>query len=328
MRIEYIVRAKTVDEAYKKALDLYSALGDITMDKIINPGKKGFLGIGSVLAEIQVTVDDGKGDRFAKAEAKEEKKSAPAPAPKPVAPKAPEKKAEKPAAKEAPKAEAKKPEPKAKPEAKKPEVKAEPKTEAVKEAPKAPEKKKAPKEKPAKQPRPEREPIKNEDIKVTENEKTLAMNFLKTFIFDIGFNCEVVGDLAKNEEGYVSRLVTIEGEDAASLIGHHGETLDAIQYLANLCLARKSDTDHREYVKVIVDIENYRAKREETLRALARKMADKALRQGRNIHLDPMNSYERRIIHSEIQKIDGVSTHSVGYDENRKIVITVDKKSK
>ena len=57
-------------------------------------------------------------------------------------------------------------------------------------------------------------------------------------------------------------------------------------------------------------------------------MANKALERGRSIHLDPMNSYERRIIHSEIQKIDGVSTHSVGYDENRKIVITVDKKAK
>ena len=81
MKFEYIVRAKTVDEAYKKALDLYSALGEITMDKIINPGKKGFLGIGSVLAEIKVTVDDGKEDRSAK-EVKAEKVE------KPVAPKA------------------------------------------------------------------------------------------------------------------------------------------------------------------------------------------------------------------------------------------------
>lgn len=310
MKFEYIVRAKTVDEAYKKALDLYSALGEITMDKIINPGKKGFLGIGSVLAEIKVTVDDGKEDRSAK-EVKAEKVE------KPVAPKA-----EKPI--EAPKA--KKPAPVAekqekKPvEAKKPEKKAE---SAEKPAAPKQEKKKAPK-----QPKPEREPLKNEDIKVTENEKVIAMNFLKTFIADIGFKCEVIGDLTKNEEGYVSRLVTIEGEDASNLIGHHGETLDAVQYLANLCLARKSDSDHKEYVKVIVDIENYRAKREETLRALARKMANKALERGRSIHLDPMNSYERRIIHSEIQKIDGVSTHSVGYDENRKIVITVDKKAK
>ena len=319
MKFEYIVRAKSVDEAYKKALDLYSALGEITMDKIINPGKKGFLGIGSVLAEIKVTVDDGKEDRSAKAEKKE--KSVEAPKPKKVAP-APEK-----AEKKAPKAPAAKPaEEKVKTEQKEKPVA--PKNEQKEAKPNAPktEKKKAPK--PQRKEKPAKEPLKNEDIKVTENEKTIAMNFLKTFISDIGFKCEVVGDLTVNEEGFVSRLVTIEGDDASNLIGHHGETLDAIQYLANLCLARRSDSDHKEYVKVIVDIENYRAKREETLRALARKMADKAIRQGRNIHLDPMNSYERRIIHSEVQKIEGVSTHSVGYDENRKIVITVDKKSK
>jgi len=311
MRLEYIVRAKTVDEAYKKALDLYSALGEITMDKIINPGKKGFLGIGSVLAEIKVTVDDGKEDLSVR-EARIEKAEKPVEAPKAKKAVPTVEKQEKKSA--APKAEPKKEEKRAE----KPEKKAEP---AEKTAAPKPEKKKAPK-----QPKPEREPIKNEDIKVTENEKVIAMNFLKTFIADIGFKCEVIGDLTKNEEGYVSRLVTIEGEDASNLIGHHGETLDAVQYLANLCLARKSDSDHKEYVKVIVDIENYRAKREETLRTLARKMANKALERGRSIHLDPMNSYERRIIHSEIQKIDGVSTHSVGYDENRKIVITVDKK--
>ncbi|MBQ2809276.1 MAG: KH domain-containing protein, partial [Clostridia bacterium] len=171
-----------------------------------------------------------------------------------------------------------------------------------------------------------KEPLRDEDIKVTVEEKTLAMDFIKSFIKSIGFNCEVIGDLTPNEEGFVPRVVTIEGENASALIGHHGETLDAIQYLANLCLARKSDSDHKEYVKVIVDIEGYRAKREETLRALARKMAEKALRLGRNIHLDPMNPYERRIIHSEVQKIEGVSTHSVGYDETRKIIITVDRK--
>jgi len=326
MRLEYVVRAKTVDEAYKKALDLYSALGDITMEKILKPGKKGFLGIGAELAEILVTVDDGKGDKYAKKLEKAEKPAAPvveAPKPKaqPVA-------AEKQEKKTAPKAE--KVEKPVAPKSEKPAQKTE--KPAVKaentEKPQAPkaEKKKPQEKKAPKQPRPEREPLKNEDIKVTEEEKLLAMNFLKTFINDIGFKCEVIGDLTKNEEGFVPRLVTIEGEDASNLIGHHGETLDAVQYLANLCLARKSDSDHKEYVKVIVDIENYRAKREETLRALARKMAEKALRQNRNIHLDPMNSYERRIIHSEIQKIEGVSTHSVGYDENRKIVITVDKK--
>ena len=152
------------------------------------------------------------------------------------------------------------------------------------------------------------------------------MNFLKSFISDIGFNCEVKGDMTVNENGYVSRLITIQGEDAPSLIGHRGDMLDAIQYLSNLCLARKSEGDHKEYVRVIIDIENYREKREQTLRALARRMADKALKYQRNVLLEPMNPYERMIIHSEVQAIEGVSTHSVGYDDNRKIVITCDKK--
>jgi spoIIIJ-associated protein len=104
--------------------------------------------------------------------------------------------------------------------------------------------------------------------------------------------------------------------------------LDALQYLSNLCLARKSEGEHKEYVRVIIDIENYREKREATLRALARRMAGKALKYQRNVLLEPMNPYERMIIHSEVQGIEGVSTHSVGYDENRKIVITVDKKKK
>ena len=86
MRLEYVVRAKTVDEAYKKALDLYSALGDITMEKILKPGKKGFLGIGAELAEILVTVDDGKGDKYAKKIEKAEKPVSPVvEAPKPKA---------------------------------------------------------------------------------------------------------------------------------------------------------------------------------------------------------------------------------------------------
>ena len=148
MKFEYIVRAKSVDEAYKKALDLYSALGEITMDKIINPGKKGFLGLGSVLAEIKVTVDDGKEDRSAKAEKKE--KPVEAPKPKKVAP-APEK-----AEKKAPKAPAAKP------------VEEKVKTEQKEAKPNAPktEKKKAPK--PQRKEKPAKEPLKNEDIKVTK----------------------------------------------------------------------------------------------------------------------------------------------------------------
>ena len=103
------------------------------------------------------------------------------------------------------------------------------------------------------------------------------------------------------------------------LIGHHGETLDALQYLANLS-ANKGDDD-KSYAKITVDIENYRAKREETLRTLARRLASRVRKSGRNITLEPMNPYERRIVHSEVQSIEGVSTYSIGSDDNRKIVI-------
>ncbi len=291
MRTEYIVSAKTVDEAYKKAIDLYSSLGDISLEEVITPGKKGFLGLfGAVPAEIRISVDDGREEKKPKSTVAQQKNSEKKNQPKKSAP---EKKSEKKPAKAEPKAEA---------------PKTEPKTEAPKASAKSVDPVKA----------------KEEEINVTVEEKTLAMNFLKSFIRDIGFECEVCGDMTKNEKGFVSRLITIEGKDAPSLIGHRGEMLDAIQYLSNLCLARKSEGDNKEYVKVVIDIENYREKREQALRALARRMAQKALKYQRNVLLEPMNPYERMIIHSEIQGIEGVSTHSVGYDENRKIVITVE----
>ena len=293
MRIEYIVSAKTVDEAYKKAVEIYSSMGEISLEEVVNPGKKGFLGLfGAVPAEIRISVDDGREERKPKNKPQEKKKQAPNN--QPQAEKKPQ--AENKAQGE------KKPQAESKPQAKKPQ--------AEKKAPQVNEE--APKM------------IKDEDIEVTVQEKTIALDFLKKFVEDIGFECEVKGDMTPNEKGFVSRLIVIEGKDAPSLIGHRGEMLDSIQYLANLCLARKSDGERKEYVKVVIDIENYREKREQALRALARRMAEKALKYQRNVLLEPMNPYERMIIHSEVQGIAGVSTHSVGYDENRKIVITVE----
>ena len=302
MKTEFRVTAKTVSEAYTKAIELYSSLGEISYE-IVSEGKKGFLGFGKVDAVIKVTVDDGKEEKKPKNQTQ-------------GAPKAPEKQ-QKPNNNQQnnnqqsnkPKVEKQNNQPKQqKPAPVKNEQKAEPK------APKAEAKAEA------------KEPIKEENINVTVEEKTLAVNFLKSFVKDIGINCEVKGDMTVNENGFVSRLITIEGEDAPSLIGHRGDMLDALQYLANLCLARKSEGEHKEYVKVVLDIENYREKREQSLRALARRMAEKALKYQRNVLLEPMNPYERMIIHSEIQSIEGVSTHSVGYDDNRKIVITCENK--
>ncbi len=166
--------------------------------------------------------------------------------------------------------------------------------------------------------------LKMERRSVSEGED-MSFDFVKTVIADIGLNAEA--ELYACEDG--TRRINIVGDDASALIGHHGDTLDALQYLANLASARKNIRGERDKSRVTLDIEGYRAKREDTLRALARRMAQKALRNRRSVMLEPMSAYERRIIHSEIQSIEGVSTNSIGSDNNRKIVIFLtDKKPK
>ena len=163
----------------------------------------------------------------------------------------------------------------------------------------------------------------NFTLKEVSEGEDMSYDFVKTVISDIGL--DAVATLYSCDDG--TRRITITGNDASTLIGHHGDTLDALQYLANLASARKNVNGERDKSRVTLDIEGYRAKREETLRALARRMAAKAQRNNRSVMLEPMSAYERRIIHSEIQNIEGVSTNSVGSDNNRKIVIFLtDKK--
>ena len=174
---------------------------------------------------------------------------------------------------------------------------------------------------------PKSEVIPEENLKMERREvsdgEDMSFDFVKTVIKDIGLSA--AAELYSCEDG--TRRITVVGEDASVLIGHHGETLDALQYLANLASARKNINGERDKSRVTIDIEGYRRKREATLRALARRMAAKALRNKRSVMLEPMSAYERRIIHSEIQAIDGVSTKSIGSDNNRKIVIYLtDKK--
>ena len=148
-----------------------------------------------------------------------------------------------------------------------------------------------------------------------------AVAFLRTVLGDMGIEAEITsGPRPDGEEN--ERLITLSGEGVTLLIGHHGETLDALQYLTNLAVNRRDEDEKRDYTRITVDIENYRSKREATLRALADRMAARVKKTGRNVVLEPMTPYERRIIHSQVQTIDGVSTHSVGEDENRKIVIS------
>ena len=153
----------------------------------------------------------------------------------------------------------------------------------------------------------------------------IALGFINQLVADMQLNVTVKMSTPADAEKDTC-LIEINGDDAGVLIGHHGDTLDSLQYLANLAANKKVNGEKPAHVKVTVDAEGYRAKREETLRALARRMADKVLKQKRSVMLEPMNPYERRIIHSEIQNIEGVSTNSIGSENNRKIVIYLEEK--
>ena len=150
-----------------------------------------------------------------------------------------------------------------------------------------------------------------------------ALEFIEKLLSDMNITASVVMTDGDNGE----KRISINGDDAAILIGHHGETLDSLQYLASLAANKRVNGKKEEYTKISVDVEGYRAKREETLRALARRMASKVLKYKKSVMLEPMNPYERRIIHSEIQNMEGVSTNSIGSENNRKIVIFLDSET-
>jgi len=153
----------------------------------------------------------------------------------------------------------------------------------------------------------------------------IGVNFVKTLLEDMQIKADVT--LSENDEG--NKVISIAGDDAGMLIGHHGETLDQLQYLVNLAANKKADEDDdRAYTRILVDIEGYRAKREQTLRNLARRTAARVLKYKRSVTLEPMCAYERRIIHSEVQGISGVMTNSIGVENNRRIVVFLDNSKK
>lgn len=153
-------------------------------------------------------------------------------------------------------------------------------------------------------------------VTVDDDAASIALRFVMGIISEMELKAEA--HITNNTDG--EARIEIAGENAGILIGHHGDTLDALQYLANLAANQREEHDDN-YTKISVDVENYRSKREETLRGLARRMATKVQKYKKSMTLEPMNPYERRIIHAEIQKIEGVSTNSVGSDHSRRIVI-------
>ena len=117
--------------------------------------------------------------------------------------------------------------------------------------------------------------------------------------------------------------VILEGEKLGSLIGRRGETLDAIQQLTNYSINKGGD----KRIRVHVDAENYRLKREQSLHHLAHKVAAKVVKYKRNVTLEPMNAYERHVIHTALQDVEGVTTYSMGTDPNRRVIVAYDRNS-
>ena len=156
---------------------------------------------------------------------------------------------------------------------------------------------------------------KTEPVKISDSDIDLdyVCAYLKTMIDS--FKVENAKVTAKVVDGVVE--IDIESDDYGIIIGRRGETLDALQYLTSLAVKKSTD----KYVRVTINVGDYRAKREETLRALAIKNANYVVRSGRRYSFEPMNPYERRIIHTAVQEVEGAVSRSVGNGMDRKVLI-------
>ena len=300
MEMKHIVTGKTIDEAKANAvaqlgLDAYGF-----SYQVLQLPKSGFLGFGAQPAKIEVSyeVPDPKPEA-PKVALSAASRSKPKPAKKPEAPKQ-----EAPVKAEAPKT-----------EAVKPAAPVEPKEEAPK-----PEKKerREPKEKKPLPPREPKEPKAPKEPKVyVPAEPGSVEEKIEQFLSGL---LEHMGSKAVphcwKEEGNTYQ-VELVGEDLGYLIGRRGDTLDAIQHLANYSINRGVEG----HVRINVDAESYREKREESLRRYAVKKAQQVLKMRRRTTLEPMNAYERHVIHAALQEMDNITTHSTGVEPNRCVVI-------
>ena len=300
MEKSIVVTGKTIDLAVESALaQLGLTRDDVTYEVLALP-KAGFLGIGAQPAKVQVTYEAPdpipEAPKVALSSASRSKPK-PAPAKKPEAPKP-----------EAPKAEQPKQEA--------------PKAEPVKtETPKAP---KAPKENKPKAPKEPKENKEPKAPKAPKEAKTYAPaeagsveeqieTFIKGLLEHMG--SQAVPHAWKEEDN--TYKVDLVGDDLGYLIGRRGDTLDAIQHLSNYAINR----DVEGHIRINVDAEEYREKREDSLRRYARKKAQQVLKNRRRTTLEPMNAYERHVIHAALQDMDNVTTHSTGPEPNRRVVI-------
>ena len=302
-----IASGKTIDLAIESALAQLGLDRDSVSVLVLQQAKAGFLGFGAQPAKVQVTYEVPDPKPEPKAPEKPKSALGAASRSKPKAPAAqPVKKPEAPKAPVAPKAEA-------------------PKAEPVKEAPKAekPAAPKAPKADKPKKPAAPKAP-KTEAPKAPAEPKVYAVAeegsveqkievFIKGLIEHMDSNA-VPHAWKANDNTYQVELV---GDDLGYLIGRRGDTLDAIQHLANYTINR----DVEGHIRINVDAEEYRQKREDSLRRYARKKAHQVLKARRRTTLEPMNAYERHVIHAALQDMDNITTHSTGTEPNRRVVI-------
>ena len=172
------------------------------------------------------------------------------------------------------------------------------------------EKKPAPEKKPAAAPAPAAKPADPDEPAVYGEIRA----FLSGLLERMGVNAEI--EIGPRENGGVN--VNLTGAAMGAIIGRRGETLDAIQHLTNYVVNKTND----KHLHISVDAEAYRAKREESLARLAEKMAEKAIKYKRSMALEPMNSYERHVIHTALQNYEGVTTSSTGVEPNRRVVVS------
>lgn len=321
----YESTGKTVEEAVSEGLKkLGLSIGEVQVD-ILEEGSKGLFGLfGSKTARVRLTVKEEERsetvfadslssyDAERRAPKKAEKPAEPAKA----VPQAPREVPQAPKAERAPKPD-------------KPQKPARLKMDSVEQAPKA---ERGPKperiEKPARAPKAEKpalsrmpsEPAVPAEQRDPQSDEGKVQAFLQELTRLMGLEISV--HVHTDEEGNIR--VSMQGDTLGILIGRRGETLDALQYLTSLHINR----GRQEYTRVTLDSEGYRAKREDALVRLANRMANRAQRTGRKVSLEPMNPYERRILHSALQGHEGISTHSEGEEPNRHVVITVSRDAK
>ena len=289
------VTGKTEDEAIQSALAQLKMDRDDVSVEILERAKAGFLGIGSAPARVRVSYDDGKAEEVKPVEKpaapKPEKKVEPASAPKAVPMYAPE-------------------------VLQKKESRANDKPRNERGDRPAREDRRenrAPRAERAERPAPQPKPIVDLGEECHDEKSEQIRAFLKGLLEHMDSAAEV--KVYESEKGRYK--VFLEGEKLGALIGRRGETLDAIQHLTNYAVNRGQN----KRARINVDAENYRTKREESLQRLAVKVAGKVVRYRRNITLEPMNAYERHVIHAALQDHPDVTTFSTGTEPNRRIVV-------